>query len=251
VLYVEDNTWNAQLVERVIALVPNVELRVAADGATAIERARDEPPDLLLLDLHLPDMPGEQVLEALRREPATAATSVVVVSADPPDQSSDRLRALGVDQQLTKPFEIDELLRIVRRASTGATVPRDRATRVVVDPRIIDPDVIAGLVELDDLGGGSPLASLVALFLETARERVLELRDAIERRDAARVESITHSLRGSAGNFGAREVAARSQEIRTIAAEQAFAGAAEALDRLVEALGDAEEQLSTQFGLAT
>ena len=82
VLCVEDNGSNRRLTERVLALRPGLRLAHAADAATALELAHELSPDLVLLDLHLPDAPGEEVLRALRESPELPHTHVVVISAD-------------------------------------------------------------------------------------------------------------------------------------------------------------------------
>jgi CheY-like chemotaxis protein len=69
----------------------------------------------VLLDLHLPDIPGEEVLRRLRADPRTAAIPVVVVSADATAGSLERLRQAGADAYLTKPLDVDEFLQTVER----------------------------------------------------------------------------------------------------------------------------------------
>ena len=82
VLYIEDNPANVELVTRFLRGKPNIRLRSEASGRVGIESATRDVPDLILLDLHLPDMHGDQVLSELKAEPATAAIPVVVLSAD-------------------------------------------------------------------------------------------------------------------------------------------------------------------------
>ena len=66
VLYIEDNPSNVRLVEKIFGLSSDIGLSVAREGSRGVALARELEPDLILLDLHLPDMPGEQVLAALR-----------------------------------------------------------------------------------------------------------------------------------------------------------------------------------------
>ena len=113
VLYVEDNAANVRLVESVLAFRPSVRLLTATSGAQALELARRSRPAAVLLDLHLPDIPGEDVFRALRADPALARTPVVVVSADATPGQIRRLLAAGVSDYLTKPLDIDRLLAVV------------------------------------------------------------------------------------------------------------------------------------------
>jgi PAS domain S-box-containing protein len=118
VLYVEDNLSNVKLLERLVERRPEVVLMVAMQGQIALDLAGEHVPDLILLDLHLPDMSGEDVLRALRAEPRTAEAPIVVLSADATAGGPGRLRALGATDYLTKPFDIPRLLEIID--ATGA-----------------------------------------------------------------------------------------------------------------------------------
>jgi signal transduction histidine kinase/ActR/RegA family two-component response regulator len=109
ILYIEDNPANVEVVSRFLRGRPNTRLRSEASGRAGIEYAVRDMPDLILLDLHLPDMHGDQVLSELKAEPATAAIPVVVLSADASDGVIRRLLASGAHAYLTKPIELAEL----------------------------------------------------------------------------------------------------------------------------------------------
>ena len=113
VLYVEDNASNVRLVEQILSRQPAVNLTVAMRGLEALDLARNDPPDLVLLDLHLPDLPGEEVLRMLRRDPRTEAVPVVVVSADATPGQAERLRGQGAQEYLTKPLDVRRLLEVL------------------------------------------------------------------------------------------------------------------------------------------
>ncbi|MEZ5233688.1 MAG: EAL domain-containing protein [Acidimicrobiales bacterium] len=115
VLYIEDNASNIRLVEAALRRLAGVRLITAMHGRLGLELAMAQQPDLVLLDLHLPDLDGEQVLGLLRSDAATAATPVVVLSADATAGHVERLLAAGADDYLTKPIELDRLLAAVRR----------------------------------------------------------------------------------------------------------------------------------------
>jgi CheY-like chemotaxis protein len=100
-------------VQRIVASRSDVEIIPAMQGRLALDLAREHQPILILLDLHLPDIPGDQVLQRLRDDPATAAIPVVIVSADATPGQTQRLLAAGASAYLSKPFNVSELLRIV------------------------------------------------------------------------------------------------------------------------------------------
>lgn len=115
VLYIEDSPLNTMLVERILAGRPGVVFGAAADGRTGLNRAAQWHPDLVLLDLELPDISGEEVLAELRSDPATSAIPVVVVTGDVDPDTQYRVLAGGAQGCLVKPFEVIDLLGVVDR----------------------------------------------------------------------------------------------------------------------------------------
>jgi PAS domain S-box-containing protein len=112
-LYVEDNPANFKLIERALSHRPNVRLLGAIQGSLGVELARQHQPDLVLLDLNLPDIPGEEVLRLLRADPRTARIPVVVLSADATPGQIRKLLATGAVDYLTKPLEVRRFLETV------------------------------------------------------------------------------------------------------------------------------------------
>jgi PAS domain S-box-containing protein len=112
-VYIEDNASNRELIELALLRRPNIELIMAANGLQGVDAAVQHRPDLILTDLHLPDIPGDEVLKRLRREPVTADVPIVILSADATPSEIARLRALGADDYLTKPLDIRNLLRVI------------------------------------------------------------------------------------------------------------------------------------------
>lgn len=113
ILYIEDNLSNLTLIEQILADQPEIELITAMQGRLGFELALKHDPDLILLDLHLPDLPGWKVLEQLKRNLATCHTPVVVISADATKRQIDRLLAGGARAYLTKPIDIGEFFKAI------------------------------------------------------------------------------------------------------------------------------------------
>jgi signal transduction histidine kinase/CheY-like chemotaxis protein len=116
VLYIDDKLANLQLVESILAeLRPGLELRTARDGTAGAAMAEESRPDLLLLDLNLPDMTGEEVLRRLRARADTADVPILILSADSTSRNVTRLLQTGADAYLTKPLEVPQFLDVVDR----------------------------------------------------------------------------------------------------------------------------------------
>jgi PAS domain S-box-containing protein len=120
ILYIEDNFSNVTLVEQMLAERPALELMTAMQARVGLELARKHSPDLILLDLHLPDMPGWQVLAQLKADHLTRQIPVVVISADATAPQTKRLLTAGAHAYLTKPLDIPEFFRVIDDALTRA-----------------------------------------------------------------------------------------------------------------------------------
>ena len=113
VLYIEDNLSNLRLLERIIARRSGVTLLSAMQGSRGLELACAHRPDLIILDLHLPDMPGADVLARLLADPTTKAIPVVILSADATPGQISRLLEQGARAYLTKPLDVRGLLSLI------------------------------------------------------------------------------------------------------------------------------------------
>jgi signal transduction histidine kinase/DNA-binding NarL/FixJ family response regulator len=111
VLYVEDMVENLRLVEQVLKQRPSATLIPAMLAGVALDLARQHRPDLILLDLRLPDMPGRDVMQQLRTDPATRNIPIVILSANATPRHIDELLAAGATAYLTKPIRVRDLLR--------------------------------------------------------------------------------------------------------------------------------------------
>ena len=85
----------------------------AVDGAGALDVLRTQRPDLVLLDVMMPEVSGWEVLERLRADPRTCDLPVVFLSARAMEADIEKGRELGVDRYVTKPFDPDELMAVV------------------------------------------------------------------------------------------------------------------------------------------
>lgn len=118
ILHVDDDSYNRKLVEVVLAQRPHVTIVSTAAGGEAVALAREHRPRLILLDLHLRDYDGEEVLRLLRGDTATRAIPVVVISADVRPDLIESLKEAGASDFIAKPIDFERLLGIVDAAVT-------------------------------------------------------------------------------------------------------------------------------------
>jgi PAS domain S-box-containing protein len=122
VLYVEDNLATIGLMEEVFSMRPQIHLLTAMQGGLTLELAREHRPDLIILDLHLPDIQGDEVLAQLRSDPRTAGIPVVMCSADATERRRKQLIAAGAHAYLTKPVKVQRFLRMLDEVLAGTPV---------------------------------------------------------------------------------------------------------------------------------
>jgi CheY-like chemotaxis protein len=113
VLYAEDNEVNAELVRQVARLRPAIALRVAENGAMALAMARQDPPDLMLVDMNLGDMSGLELAREIRQCPTTQGVRLVALSADALPEQINVALVSGFEDYLTKPIDFRALLKVL------------------------------------------------------------------------------------------------------------------------------------------
>jgi signal transduction histidine kinase/ActR/RegA family two-component response regulator len=113
VLLIEDNLANLKLIQALTSDREHIELLPAMTGRLGLELARQHHPDLILLDQHLPDLTGAEVLHRLKAHPATRDIPLVIVSADATPGQVRKMRELGASDYLTKPLDIPRFLQVI------------------------------------------------------------------------------------------------------------------------------------------
>ena len=135
ILYIEDNPANIEVVSRFLRTRPNIALEQATTGRTGLEKAVRNPPDLILLDMHLPDLRGDEVLKRLKAEPATASLPIAILSAEAAPAIIRRMRDNGVISYLTKPLNLTELGQLI----DANLVPASAAPATSTEPASTEP----------------------------------------------------------------------------------------------------------------
>lgn len=181
VLYIEDYEGAVRLVERLLeARRPDTELHVAMNAGEGIKSATDKQPALILLDNHLPDATGIEVLNRLAASETTAGILVVVFSGDSANIGKELLAA-GASEFLSKPFDIHQLLAIIDRC-IPLTTPRpafwlERLVLVIPSSRLA--------MGKDSINGGS--CGLVTAEARAGTERItcihFDVRSSLRRTD--------------------------------------------------------------------
>ncbi|MCX6175552.1 MAG: PAS domain S-box protein [Ignavibacteriales bacterium] len=114
ILYIEDNLSNIQLVEQILEMHrPSIKLITNIYGKNAVQFAIDYKPNLILLDLDLPDIHGSEVIKLIHAEPRTAKIPVIILSADAMTKQIEQLMEAGAEDYLIKPIDVVQFLKVV------------------------------------------------------------------------------------------------------------------------------------------
>ena len=116
VLYIEDTPANVELVARILDRMGGLKLLNAMRAHAGLQLAATHRPDLILLDLHLADLDGDEVVRRLKADEATAGIPLIVVSADATPARVRRMKELGINDYLTKPLDVLGFALAVRSA---------------------------------------------------------------------------------------------------------------------------------------
>lgn len=122
-LYVEDNPANLKLGEHLLLRRPGVRLLTATTGSLGIEVARNLQPDVILMDINLPDFSGFEALRILRGNAATARIPVIALSANAMPRDIEKGLEAGFVFYLTKPIKLDELMDVLDTVLVRSEAP--------------------------------------------------------------------------------------------------------------------------------
>jgi len=126
-LYIEDNISNIELIEQILtAQRPDIRLTTHINGKQTVKLAIDCQPDLILLDLDLPDIHGSEVKQLMLAEERTKNIPVVIISADAMPQQIGSLLKSRAKDYLTKPLEIMGFLKVIDDIIIGRVLTREK-----------------------------------------------------------------------------------------------------------------------------
>ena len=114
ILYVEDNQPNIELVEEIISTKrKGIQLKIHMSGKGVVEKIKETKPDIILLDLNLPDKHGKEILQEIKADESIREIPVLIISADAMPNQINELKSIGAANYLTKPIEIKSFLEII------------------------------------------------------------------------------------------------------------------------------------------
>jgi CheY-like chemotaxis protein len=246
VLLAEDNTFNQQVVRHLLARQGHT-VQVVGDGREALEALERGPFDLLLLDVHMPELDGFRVIEALRRRERGTGRHLPVVALTARSMKGDRERCLaaGMDDYLAKPIRRKELFAAVERA-LGGRPPAELRPSADTPPAdgLLDAATLLTACDADPV----LLGKMIAVFRADASGYLARVEAALRERNAGELRESAHKLRGLVSAFSTAAAAAAGRLERAGETGQLDEAAAlyPSLARMIEELGPLLTPLSVE-----
>ena len=199
VLLIDDQPFIGAALRDLLDGAADVDLRCCHEPLKALSIANQVRPTVILQDLVMPEIDGLALLRWFHRNPATAATPVIVLSGNDDEDTRARAMEEGAADFLVKLPSRDALLACIRRHAA------------------FDRSVIATLKAADPAGSAGLSTRLIQQFLQEARERLEVLHGAVSRGDAAAINAQAHALKGSSMTIGARRLAGIASRMEDLA----------------------------------
>jgi CheY-like chemotaxis protein len=217
---------------------------VAGNGLEALNAVTRQPYDVLLMDVQMPEMDGLEATTRIREQEKATEGHIPIIALTAHAMKEDREICLnaGMDGYITKPLRAEDLLAAIEKLfphpSQTKTAARERSA---AHEEVFDREKLMTTVD----GDLELFREIVELFLADCPKALEEIASAISAEDAARLDRAAHALKGSVGNFGARngyELALQLEMMgkndTLIGAEDIYATLADEMNRLRLALED-------------
>ncbi len=242
ILLAEDNATNQKLALRLLARM-GYRADLAANGLEALQALERQTYDVVLMDMQMPEMDGlEATRQIHQRWPGEQHPYVIAMTANALEGDREMCLAAGMDDYISKPIRVEALIEALEKGAAGVHARRaDKTTEQAhteTEMTAIQPQHYLDRAALDNLRtmAGDPefLAQLIDTFLEDAPQLLDDLRQALDKKDAAGVRLAAHSLKSNGADFGATTFSQLCQQLE-MRGKSGQLGGAKALLTQIEA----------------
>jgi two-component system sensor histidine kinase/response regulator len=227
-------------------------IEAVENGKLAMEALNRKPYDLILMDVQMPEMDGFEATKAIReRKDDRRNTPIVAMTAHAMKGDRERCLAAGMDDYVSKPIEPQELLNAIKKwvvtSDQEETTPEQNRSQK--EPPFDDPIVEIDKVLRERFGGDIEFfAGILREFLGHLPRQLENLARAIEKTDHKIVETEAHSLKGAAGNLGAKRLSEFCYDLERMGRKSDLSCAAESLENVRVELKRVEEYIYKWLG---
>jgi CheY-like chemotaxis protein len=223
ILLAEDNSVNQMLAVRLLRNL-GYTADVAGNGVEAVDAVESGAYDVILMDVQMPEMDGLEATREIRSRTAGNGPRIVAMTANAMAEDREECLAAGMDDYVSKPIRVDELVAALERTAS----PMGEPARTASSSEVLDATAFERLRAT--MGAG--LDELVATFVEDSQEIVQTLRRALGGKDTDAFRRAAHSLKSNAASFGATTLSTLARELEMLARSGNVEGAAPRVERL-------------------
>jgi len=218
ILLAEDNAVNQKVALRQLKKL-GFNADAVANGIEVLDALERIQYDIIIMDCQMPEMDGYEATRRIRQHEKTEAAlgknpkhvHIIAMTANALQGDREKCIEAGMDDYVSKPVRLPELEAALRRAVAilegKKSAPDSSPIAETLDDEILDPTVINGLRELRQPGEPDPLAEVAELFIGDTPPRLQQIETALKNRDFQNLAALAHSLKGSASNLGAKQMA--------------------------------------------
>jgi PAS domain S-box-containing protein len=225
ILLAEDNEVNQRVALRILERL-GYRASVAGNGKDAIEALEREGFDAVLMDVHMPEMDGIEATARIRRWPAERQPRIIAMTANAVRGDRERLLQAGMDDYVSKPVRVEELVAALKRAA-----PRPASGN---EPAKADRPPAGMVLDLRALEGlraalgddREAFLEIITAYLEDTPKLLAALREALGRGDQEAFTRAAHTLKSSSATLGAMTLSSLAAQLETAGREGAMSGAA-------------------------
>jgi CheY-like chemotaxis protein len=235
VLLAEDNAINQRVALRLLERL-GYRADVAANGLEVLDALERQPYDVVLMDIQMPEMDGMEATRHIRnRWPGANRPRIIAMTAHAMQGDRERYLEAGMDDYISKPVRLEELVeallnsqplanrhqplprRVPERAKQEQPAPPPDRQQTPAPPPAsassIDQSVLQRYEEMLGDDGGEQVVALIDLFLENSARLLLDMREAADSQDTAKLQRVSHDLKPSAASVGAMRLSERCKEV--------------------------------------
>ena len=241
VLLVEDNLFNQQVAAELLTEVAGVVVSIAGSGEEALGRLREENFEAVLMDLQMPGMDGYETTEQIRREARWESLPIIAMTAHAMVQEREKCQLAGMNDFVSKPFELAELCEVLARwrlvrAQPARPVPASTAHAASTEGGLPGIDVAHGVRHCS--GRRSLFDRLLRMFVESQSGAADSIRQALAAGDRKTAERLAHTLKSNAATLGGIELSVAAARVEDILREIGEGGGSASCDAAVAVLGE-------------
>jgi two-component system sensor histidine kinase/response regulator len=229
ILVAEDNVINREVAfSQLQSLGYSTDMVI--NGREAVEAVKNQKYNVVLMDCQMPEMDGFEATAEIRRlEGESNHTVIIAMTAHALEGEREKCLAAGMDDYLSKPVKIETLREMLEKwtISEGeeydASLEESNISFRKIEQEVVDLSILKGFRDLQQPGQPNLVNKLIGLFIEDITERLESLKKALTEEDVSTIRQQAHTIKGAAGNIGARRMAELCKELKQKSDENAEA----------------------------